>query len=206
MLMWLNGLRHIWNREMEEYQTSFREAIENTPIIPAVKDEESLAVCLKSDSSVIFILFGDICSIADIVERIKEKGKLAMVHMDLIAGLGSKEVSVDYIKKRTRADGIITTKPILVKRAKELGLAAVLRFFIIDSMALANLSRQTREARPDCIEVLPGVMPKVIRKITKENKIPLIAGGLIADKEDVCNALDAGAVAVSATNTKIWFL
>ena len=159
---------------MEEYQTSFREAIENTPIIPAVKDEESLEVCLKSDSSVIFILFGDICSIADIVERIKKKGKLAMVHMDLIAGLGSKEVSVDYIKKRTRADGIITTKPILVKRAKELGLAAVLRFFIIDSMALANLSRQTREARPDCIEVLPGVMPKVIRKITKENKIPLL--------------------------------
>lgn len=191
---------------MEEYQTSFREAIENTPIIPAVKDEESLEVCLKSDSSVIFILFGDICSIADIVERIKEKGKLAMVHMDLIAGLGSKEISVDYIKKRTRADGIITTKPILVKRAKELGLAAVLRFFIIDSMALANLSRQTREARPDCIEVLPGVMPKVIRKITKENKIPLIAGGLISDKEDVCNALDAGAVAVSSTNTKIWFL
>ena len=191
---------------MEEYQTSFREAIENTPIIPAVKDEESLEVCLKSDSSVIFILFGDICSIADFVERIKEKGKLAMVHMDLIAGLGSKEVSVDYIKKRTRADGIITTKPILVKRAKELGLAAVLRFFIIDSMALANLSRQTREARPDCIEVLPGVMPKVIRKITKENKIPLIAGGLISDKEDVCNALDAGAVAVSSTNTKIWFL
>lgn len=191
---------------MEEYQTSFREAIENTPIIPAVKDEESLEVCLKRDSSVIFILFGDICSIADIVERIKEKGKLAMVHMDLIAGLGSKEVSVDYIKKRTRADGIITTKPILVKRAKELGLAAVLRFFIIDSMALANLSRQTREARPDCIEVLPGVMPKVIRKITKENKIPLIAGGLISDKEDVCNALDAGAVAVSSTNTKIWFL
>ena len=191
---------------MEEYQTSFKEAIENTPIIPAVKDEESLEVCLKSDSSVIFILFGDICGIADIVERIKENGKLAMVHMDLIAGLGSKEVSVDYIKKRTRADGIITTKPILVKRAKELGLAAVLRFFIIDSMALANLSRQTREARPDCIEVLPGVMPKVIRKITKENKIPLIAGGLISDKEDVCNALDAGAVAVSSTNTKIWFL
>lgn len=191
---------------MEEYQTSFKEAIENTPIIPAIKDEESLEVCLKSDSSVIFILFGDICGIADIVERIKEKGKLAMVHMDLIAGLGSKEVSVDYIKKRTRADGIITTKPILVKRAKELGLAAVLRFFIIDSMALANLSRQTREARPDCIEVLPGVMPKVIRKITKENKIPLIAGGLISDKEDVCNALDAGAVAVSSTNTKIWFL
>ena len=184
---------------MEKHQTEFKEAIENTPIIPAIKDAESLEQCLKSDACVIFILFGDICNIAEIVERIKAEGKLAMVHMDLIAGLGSKEVSVDYIKERT-------TKPMLAKHARELGLATVLRFFIIDSMALSNLSKQTREARPDCIEVLPGVMPKIIRKITGENKTPLIAGGLISDKEDVCNALDAGAVAVSSTNAKIWFL
>ena len=191
---------------MEKHQTEFKEAIENTPIIPAIKDAESLEQFLKSDACVIFILFGDICNIAEIVERIKAEGKLAMVHMDLIAGLGSKEVSVDYIKERTKADGIITTKPMLAKHARELGLATVLRFFIIDSMALSNLSKQTREARPDCIEVLPGVMPKIIRKITGENKTPLIAGGLISDKEDVCNALDAGAVAVSSTNAKIWFL
>lgn len=191
---------------MEKHQTEFKEAIENTPIIPAIKDAESLEQYLKSDACVIFVLFGDICNIAEIVERIKAEGKLAMVHMDLIAGLGSKEVSVDYIKERTKADGIITTKPMLAKHARELGLATVLRFFIIDSMALSNLSKQTREARPDCIEVLPGVMPKIIRKITGENKTPLIAGGLISDKEDVCNALDAGAVAVSSTNAKIWFL
>ncbi len=191
---------------MENYQIRFREAIENTPIIPAIKDAESLEQCLKSDAGVIFVLFGDICNIAEIVERIKAEGKLAMVHMDLIAGLGSKEVSVDYIKERTKADGIITTKPMLAKHARELGLATVLRFFIIDSMALSNLSKQTREARPDCIEVLPGVMPKIIRKIASENRTPLIAGGLISDKEDVCNALDAGAVAVSSTNAKIWFL
>ena len=191
---------------MENYQIRFREAIENTPIIPAIKDAESLEQCLKSDAGVIFVLFGDICNIAEIVERIKADGKLAMVHMDLIAGLGSKEVSVDYIKERTKADGIITTKPMLAKHARELGLATVLRFFIIDSMALSNLSKQTREARPDCIEVLPGVMPKIIRKITSENRTPLTAGGLISDKEDVCNALDAGAVAVPSTNAKIWFL
>ena len=88
------------------------------------------------------------------MERIKAEGKLAMVHMDLIAGLGSKEVSVDYIKERTKADGIITTKPMLAKHARELGLATVLRFFIIDSMALSNLSKQTREARPDCLSLI----------------------------------------------------
>lgn len=184
----------------------FIHAVEEAAIIPAVKDEESLQASLKLDSSVIFILYGDICSIAHIVEQVKAAGKLAMVHMDLIAGLGSKEISVDFIKEKTKADGIITTKPLLAKRAKELGLYTVLRFFIIDSLALSNLAKQAKDAKPDCMEILPGVMPKVISRISKENAIPLIAGGLISDKEDVCNALDAGAVAVSTTNPKIWVL
>lgn len=184
----------------------FIHAVEEAAIIPAVKDEESLQASLKLDSSVIFILYGDICSIAHIVEQVKAAGKLAMVHMDLIAGLGSKEISVDFIKEKTKADGIITTKPLLAKRAKELGLYTVLRFFIIDSLALSNLAKQAKDAKPDCMEILPGVMPKVISRISRENAIPLIAGGLISDKEDVCNALDAGAVAVSTTNPKIWVL
>lgn len=189
-----------------KYNDTFVEAIQDTPIIPAVKNEESLEACLKGDSRVIFILYGDICSISAIVERVKKSGKLALVHMDLIAGLGSKDISVDYIKERTQADGVITTKPALIKRARELGLYTVLRFFIIDSLALANLEKQTKEAKPDCIEVLPGVMPKVIKKIVKNTRAPLIAGGLISDKEDVCNALDAGAVSVSSTNELLWDL
>lgn len=187
-------------------KSAFIEAIEDNPIIPAVKDEQSLKEAIESDIGVVFILYGDICNIGDIVNQVKSKGKLAMVHMDLIAGLGNKDVSVDFIKERTRADGIITTKHNLAKRAKEIGLFTVLRFFVIDSLALANLEKQTAEAKPDCVEVLPGVMPKVIKKIVDKNKIPLIAGGLISDREDVCNALDAGAMAVSSTNSRIWFM
>lgn len=187
-------------------KSAFIEAIENNPIIPAVKDDESLKEALESDIGVVFILYGDICNISDIVNKVKASGKIAMVHMDLIAGLGTKDVSVDFIKEKTRADGIITTKHNLAKHAKEIGLFSVLRFFIIDSLALANLEKQTTEAKPDCIEVLPGVMPKVIRRIVDNNRIPLIAGGLIADREDVCNALDAGAIAVSSTNSHIWFM
>lgn len=184
----------------------FIKVIEEATIIPAVKDETSLQESLQLDAGVIFILYGDICNIAHIVDTVKKAGKTAMVHMDLIAGLGSKEISVDFIREKTKADGIITTKPVLAKRAKELGLYTVLRFFIIDSLALSNLAKQAKDAKPDCMEILPGVMPKIIRRISKENTIPLIAGGLISDKEDVCGALNAGAVAVSTTNPLIWTL
>ena len=77
-----------------------------------------------------------------------------MVHIDLIAGLSSKEIAVDFIQKYTKADGIITTKPALIKRAKELGLYTILRLFVIDSMAYSNIEHQLRTAKPDLIEGL----------------------------------------------------
>ena len=176
----------------------FKEAIEDSPIIAAIKDDEGLKKCLTSESRVIFILYGDICNIPDIVETVKSSGKIAMVHIDLIAGLSSKEIAVDFIQKYTRADGIITTKPALIKRAKELGLYTILRLFVIDSMAYSNIEHQLRTAKPDLIEVLA--------KVCKLSTVPVIAGGLVSDKEDVMALLQAGVVSISSTNEKIWFL
>ena len=158
----------------------FKEAIEDSPIIAAIKDDEGLKKCLTSESRVIFILYGDICNIPDIVETVKSSGKIAMVHIDLIAGLSSKEIAVDFIQKYTRADGIITTKPALIKRAKELGLYTILRLFVIDSMAYSNIEHQLRTAKPDLIEVLPALMPKVLAKVCKLSTVPVIAGGLVS--------------------------
>lgn len=182
------------------------EAIEDCPIITAVKDEAGLKKCLTCDSRIVFILFGDICNIGRLVDKVKESGRIAIVHMDLVNGLGNKEVSVDFIKVNTKADGIITTKSSLIKRGKELGMFTVLRFFVIDSMALQNIEKQGGSVKPDLIEILPGVMPKVIRRICRLTKIPIIAGGLIQDKEDIVNALSAGAISISTTNESVWFL
>ena len=80
----------------------------------------------------------------------------------------------------------------------------VQRFFVIDSMALANVTRRHDACRPDFIEILPGVMPKIIRRICQETQTPIIAGGLVSDKEDIMAALGAGACAVSTTNPEVW--
>ncbi len=188
----------------------FYDAVEANPVIAAVKNDSGLQTATAMEEiQVIFVLYGDICTIPEIVEKIKDSGKKALVHIDLIAGLSAKEVSVEFIKRQTNADGIITTKPALVRRAKELGLFTVLRFFVIDSLALKNienLESQHGMSRPDVIEVLPGVMPKVLQKIAKVSRIPMIAGGLVTDREDVIQALSAGAMAVSATNQEVWTL
>lgn len=194
------------DKEMEQ---RFYDVVEANPVIAAVKDMEGLEKsCDMEEIHVIFVLFGSVCNISEITQRIKAAGKMALVHIDLIAGLSSREVAVDFIQKSTCADGIITTKPALVQRAKELSLCTVLRFFVIDSIALKNIENLERQhsGKPDFIEVLPGVMPKIIKRICGFSRIPVIAGGLISDKEDVIGALEAGAIAVSSTNQDTWVM
>ena len=175
----------------------FRKIVEDCPVIAAVKDMEGLEKCLSSDIQAVFVLFGNICNIVD----------MAVVHIDLVAGLSSREISVDFIKENTRADGIISTRQPLITRAKELGLLAVQRFFVIDSMALESVLRHREyAARPDFIEILPGTMPKIFRRVCAEIQTPVIAGGLISDKEDIMAALGAGACAISTTNPQVWFM
>ncbi len=184
----------------------FSDFFEDVPIVAAVKSEEELSESLACDSNMIFLLFGDICSIDSLVSTVKEAGKLAIVHVDLIDGLASREIGIDYIKEHTRADGIISTKSALTRYAKQQGLIAIRRFFLLDSMALDTISRAALSNDADAYEVLPGVMPKIISHIVSQCDKPIIAGGLIRDKDDVVNALSAGAIAVSSTNSKVWFL
>lgn len=183
----------------------FYELIEANPVIAAVKDEEGLDICCQCQNiRVVLILYGNICNIDQIVECVKSAGKIAIVHLDLVEGMNGKEPAVDFIKLRTKADGIISTKPALIRRAKERGLYTILRVFILDSMSFQNVSKQISAARPDMLEMLPGLMPKVIRSVKRIARIPVIAGGLISDKEDVVGALSAGAISVSTTNPAVW--
>lgn len=182
------------------------ELLESSPVIAAVKDDKGLMRCFETECSVVFILYGTVCTIREIVEKVKAHQKTAIVHVDLIAGLSNKEVAVDFMKQNTRADGIISTKPLLVKRAVELGMYGGQRTFMIDSMALATLKKQLETFQPHFIEVMPGIMPKVLKEMRAYTKIPLVAGGLISDKKDIMAAFDAGADAISTTKDELWFM
>lgn len=73
----------------------YYDIVEANPVIAAVKDQEGLEKCCRLEEiRVVFILFGNVCTISEIVRRVKEAGKMAVVHIDLIGGLGSKEIAV----------------------------------------------------------------------------------------------------------------
>lgn len=179
------------------------EALQDCPIIAAVRDDAGLEACLASDVRMVFTLYGDVCSIASIVDRLRAAGKLAVVHLDRVAGLAGKEVAVDFLRQQTRADGVISTHTNLIQYAKGLGLFTVLRAFLIDSIALDNLVAASR-IRPDALDILPGLMPPMIRRVREQTGLPVLTGGLITQKSEIMQALEAGALAISTTDPAVW--
>ena len=182
----------------------FMEATEACPVIPEIKNDEGLASISKSDCDIAYIIYGDICNIADIVEQVKAAGKMAIVHVDLIVGLSSKEISVDFIKKYTRADGIMSTKASMIKRANEIGMFSVQRFFMMDGITYSNIEKHVKTCNPDVVEFMPAGLYKVMKWLAEKIDQPVVASGLTQDKEDIIGALKAGAVAVATTNRGLW--
>ena len=186
-----------------ESESIFEELYSN-PVIMAIKNNKDFNKCMQSDNKIVFVLYGNLESIPTIVKKLKDNGKIVIVHEDLIEGLSSSTYAASFIKRYTEADGIISTKPTNVIYARKLGLFAVLRFFVFDSMSYENMKQTIKDISCDIIEILPGVMPNIIKEIKKRTNIPLVAGGLISSKEEVMAALNSGSLAISSSNYNVW--
>ena len=179
--------------------------LKKNPVIAAVKDEAGLRTALTTNSAVIFVLFGNICNISSIVNRIHQAEKLAIVHFDLVEGASSKEIVVDYLKNIAKVDGLISTKAAILKAAKNKRLHTIHRFFLVDSLSFYSLSKQYANSQADLIEIMPGcIIPKVMKWVQEMLRVPMIASGMVCEKEDAVAALNAGAVAVSSTSPNVW--
>ena len=75
------------------------ELLEQSPVIPAVKDEDALRQALNCESRAVFLLGGNLLRIGQWIASTHEAGKQAIVHLDLVGGLAPKEVAVDWLQQ-----------------------------------------------------------------------------------------------------------
>ena len=183
---------------------SFESKMQKNPIIAGVKYMAKLDCALESDCEIIFLLCGTIFDIKDTVKKAKEKGKMIFIHVDLLDGFSKDITALRYISTEICPDGIISTKNSLLKAARSMGLLTVQRVFIIDSLSIETAVKASQMINPDAIEIMPGLMPRIIRKLTTSMEIPVIVGGLVSEVEDVTTAIESGALGVSTSSSKIW--
>ncbi len=176
--------------------------LEINPIIAAVHDHQFEAA-LASPADVIFCLKASILKIAEQVKAAHAQGKCIFVHIDLADGVGKDRAGIEYLAS-LGVDGIISTRTQLVRQAKEKGLIAVQRFFALDSKGIESISENLENCSSDFIEIMPGVIGKIISRFSG-GSIPVIAGGLIETKKEVFSALECGALAVSTGKCDLWY-
>jgi glycerol uptake operon antiterminator len=173
-------------------------------ILPAIRKMKDLEKLLHSPFSYIVLLDSHIGQIQSIVNLAKASGKHILLHVDLVEGLKNDEYATEYLCQHVRPAGLISTRAGVITKTKQNGLLAIQRLFLLDSSALEKSYTLLERTQPDYIEVLPGVMPHIIKEVKERTGIPIFAGGLIRTVNDVDQALEAGATAVTTSHMELW--
>ncbi|MEY2195649.1 glycerol-3-phosphate responsive antiterminator [Neobacillus sp. BF23-41] len=176
----------------------------NQKIVPASSNMKEFESFLRSPYEIGVFLDMHIAQLKHINKMAKEKGKKMIYHVDLIHGIKNDEYATEYICQEFKPYGLISTKSSVIQKAKQKGVIAVQRIFLIDSHALEKSYKLIAKTKPDYIEVLPGAMPKIIAEVKEKVGTPILAGGLIRTSEDVNAALVAGATAITTSKRELW--
>ena len=178
---------------------------EKNPVIAGVRNNSSLKKALNSEVIALFILYGSIMDLPEIMKQAEKHDKLIFLHIDLIKGIAQDKMGIKYLAQNNLCDGIVSTKSNLIKTAMKLDLMAIQRLFLLDSAALKTGKNFILNNKPDAVEILPGIAaPYFIEHINNKNLCPVIAGGLIREKKEVNKIIKNGALAVSTSNEKLW--
>jgi len=182
-----------------------RECFREHPVIASIRNDSDFKYALNSKVAALFILHGDIFNLPRIMEECKKYNKLVFLHMDLIKGIGRDREGLIYLAKKELCNGIVTTKNNLIDTAKKQGLIAIQRLFLLDSAALKTGEQILKQNQPDAVEILPGIAaPYFIEHIYKKLLCPVIAGGLISDKNEIEKLFQKGVLAISTSRKELW--
>lgn len=180
------------------------ERLRKAPVVAAVRGREKLERAIASPAQVVFVLGGDPFTLPEMVSRIHTADKLAFIHLDLVEGISRDAAGVQWLSRMVRPTGVLSTRSALIKAAAEEGLRTVLRMFMVDASSMETGERLVKGCAPDLVELMPGLVTRAITLLRQRIEPPVIAGGMLELERDVQAALEAGALAASTSNEKLW--
>ena len=192
-------------RRVDSSVTRLIDAFAHVPVAAVIRRGEELPRALASQVPAVFFLRAPAFHLGPLVWAVQARGKLAFVHIDLIAGLGKDRAGVAFLAREIGVNGIITSHSGLVAAAKAERVIAVQRLLLYDDLALPSALAALEHARPDIVEVLPGVIfPLVVDQIRGRLPLPMIVGGFVREPAQRERALQRGAVAISTSAAALW--
>ncbi|WP_432797306.1 glycerol-3-phosphate responsive antiterminator [Poriferisphaera sp. WC338] len=179
------------------------------PVIPVLWDDVPGHIDLLSQAEYLFLQGGslsDLHSVLDMLGHPQLQSQQIYLNLDLLSGLSVDVAALQYIAAIPRITGIITTRHNLTQAAHKLGLRTIVRIFLQDSRALDRGLHIAQTAKPDALELLPGVAAAHIATDFANLSIPILAGGLIRSPQSVRDIISAGIQSVSTSNPDLWVI
>ena len=173
-------------------------------VIPAISNHQDLKKFLTLDIEYGILMNFQLAQLEGLVKQMKEAGKKVLIHAELIKGLSADEFGAIFLIQTLRVDGIISSKPKAIETCRKRGVLGILRFFLKDSISLAQSLEIATKCEPDFLEVLPATTHSVLHTISKSVRCPILLGGLIQSKTEIAACLKAGAIAVTTSNPDLW--
>lgn len=192
-------------RPIDGSLTHLLEAFARVPVAAVIRRGEELPLALASQVPAVFFLRAPAFHLGPLVWVVQARSKMAFVHIDLIAGLGKDRAGVAFLAREIGVNGIITSHSALIAAAKAERVIAVQRLLLYDDLGLPSALAALDHARPDVVEVLPGVIfPLVVDQIRARLPLPIIVGGFVTKPGHREAALGRGALAISTSTAELW--
>lgn len=173
-------------------------------IIPAARRISDLEEMVKYKFEYVVMLQVHLAQLMHVTSMAHTHRKKLILHADLIQGMRSDEHGAQYLCQEIKPDGIISTHSQVLEMAKKRDVLTIQRVFLLDSQSLETSLRVINSVQPDYIELLPGVIPELIKEVYEATHIPIFAGGFIRTPDHVRQALGAGAIAITTSSKNIW--
>jgi glycerol uptake operon antiterminator len=181
------------------------EAFQRVPVAASIRRAEDLPEALASPVPAIFFLRAPAFHLGPLVWAVQARGKMAFVHIDLIAGLGKDRAGVAFLAREIGVNGIVSSHGNLIAAAKADRVIAVQRLLLHDDLGLPSALTALERAQPDIVEVLPGVIfPEIANQLRGRVAAPMIVGGLITEAGQRAAILGAGARAITTSAVPLW--
>ncbi len=179
--------------------------LQETHIIPAVRVPELITRSTCAPGKVVYFLFGNPEHIAQMVEVVAAAGKVPMVNIDLASGFSRDEAAISYLAHH-QVQGVISTHIEPLRAARDFGLFAIKRTFLLDSAAAESGLHSLEQFLPDALEVMPAIAaPRILPKLRQlYPQLPVVAGGLITTLREIEDLLHQGIASVSASDSRLW--
>src|SRR5467141_2361730 len=123
------------------------EAFGRVPVAAVIRRGEDLPRALASQVPAVFFLRAPAFHLGPLVWAVQARGKLAFVHIDLIAGLGKDRAGIAFLARDIGVNGIITSHSGLVAAARAEKVITVQRLLLYDDLGLHSAMAAVEHAR-----------------------------------------------------------